>query len=252
MPRRRPGCPTALVTAAALLLVGCGDDRDTPEGAVGEVAGPADAGQDAATSDEPAADDTDADDTDGAIPGRGDDGDDDLGLADPGEDEAEDVVGGGDAGDDAPEGEDDDEPVEGGQAGAGDDGAAEDDGGALPTPGMTEFTAGEFDDIPLPRGADEASEKTERDGVISQSFFAQQTSPEQIMDFFSDSLDADGWTVVEPISSRGTDSLAGAWARDGRRLEISALLAQGVEDERTQFSVVLLPGLEPGEDVVGG
>jgi hypothetical protein len=125
-------------------------------------------------------------------------------------------------------------------------------GGEVPSPGATAFTAGDFDAIELPRGADEASEKTERDGVISQSFFAEATSPEQIMDFFSTSLAEDDWEVVEPVSSRGTDSIAGAWAKDDRRLEISALLAQGVENERTQFSVVLLPGLEPGESVEGG
>ncbi len=143
--------------------------------------------------------------------------------------------------------------------GCGDDQATQDgapvdqeNGGEVPTPGNTAFTAGDFDGVELPRGAEEASEKVERDGVISQSFFAQQTSPEQIMDFFSSSLETDGWTVAEPVSSRGTDSLAGAWTRDGRRLEISALLAQGVEDERTQFSVVLLPGLEPGEGIEGG
>lgn len=143
--------------------------------------------------------------------------------------------------------------------GCGDDQAVDDgppvdqeNGGEVPTPGNTAFTAGEFDGVDLPRGADEAGTKTERDGVISQSFFAQQTSPEQIMDFFSTSLETDGWTVVEPVSARGTDSLAGAWTRDGRRLEISALLAQGVDRERTQYSVVLLPGLEPGESVEGG
>lgn len=125
-------------------------------------------------------------------------------------------------------------------------------GGEVPSPGITTFTAGGFDAIELPRGADEAAEKTERDGVIAQSFFARSTSPEQIMDFFADSLPLDGWTVAEPVSSRGTDSIAGAWTKDGRRLEISALLAQGVENERTQFSVVLLPGLEPGESIEGG
>lgn len=134
------------------------------------------------------------------------------------------------------------------------DGAPTDqvDGGEVPSPEVTAFTAGEFDAIELPRGAAEASQKTETDGAISQSFFAQQTSPEQIMDFFSSSLNEAGWDVVEPVSSRGTDSIAGAWAKDGRRLEVSALLAQGVTDERTQFSVVLLPGLEPGEDIQEG
>ncbi len=136
---------------------------------------------------------------------------------------------------------------------AGDDGtSAASDGGAIPAPEITGFTDGDFDAIELPRGAEEASEKTVRDDVTSQSFFASATSPEQIMEFFASSLEGDGWTVAEPVSSRGTDSFAGAWTRDGHRLEISALLAQGVENERTQFSVVLLPGLRPGEAIEGG
>ena len=134
--------------------------------------------------------------------------------------------------------------------------ASTDDGnvdGEVPTPDATAFTAGGFDDIELPAGADEASEKTERDGVISQSYFASAQSPQQIMEFFSSSLTRNGWEVVEAVSERGTDSLAGAWLSDaGRRLEVSALLAQGAENERTQFSLVLLPSSEPGEQVTGG
>ena len=241
MPRRHATRPTIILAAAGLLMLGCEDDRDTQDGSAAD--------RDVAVVENDAQDDAEQNDTEGTVPGRGDDGEDDLGLDDPGEGDA----GQDEAADDAPEGEDDDQ-AGAGQAGAGgdDEGDGDDDGGEVPTPGMTGFTEGEFDDIALPRGADEASEKTERDGVISQSFFAQQTSPEQIMDFFSTSLDADGWTVVEPVSSRGTDSVAGAWTRDGRRLEVSALLAKGVENERTQFSVVLLPSLEPGEEVVGG
>lgn len=139
-------------------------------------------------------------------------------------------------------------------AGCDDDGASDGEldaelTGEVPAPGGTAFTAGGFDDIQLPAGADEASTRTERDGVISQSFFANAQSPEQIMDFFADSLTQQGWQVAEPVSQRGTDSLAGAWTADGRRLEVSALLAQGVENERTQFSVVLLPATVPGEEV---
>jgi hypothetical protein len=141
-------------------------------------------------------------------------------------------------------------------AGCSDDGADTDAGGAdqgeLPSPDVTQFTNGSFEDVRLPRGAEEFSDKTERDGAISQSFVVSGTSPQQIMDFFSTSLTEDGWQVAEPVSSRGTDSYAGAWTGGGRRLEVSALLAQGVENERTQFSLVLLPGLEAGEEVEGG
>jgi hypothetical protein len=52
--------------------------------------------------------------------------------------------------------------------------------------------------------------------------------------------------------STGTDSIAGSWSRDGRRLDVSALTAQGIEDERTQFSLVLLPSLADAGSIEGG
>lgn len=117
---------------------------------------------------------------------------------------------------------------------------------------MSIFTAGTFDDIRLPRGATEISEKTERDGAIAQSFALEATSPVQTMEFFSRTLPEDGWALLDEPESTGTDSIAGSWARDGRRLDVSALLAQGLEDERTQFSIVLLPSLADAGSIEGG
>jgi hypothetical protein len=128
-----------------------------------------------------------------------------------------------------------------------DGGAARED--ASPTPGGSVFTAAEFDDIPSPRGATEAGGQTERDGVVTQSFTVTETSPEQIMDVFVTTLAERGWDNVESVRSTGTDSYAAAWVQGDDRLEISALLAQGIEDERTQFSLVLLPSRTPGEAV---
>lgn len=120
---------------------------------------------------------------------------------------------------------------------------------AQPSPGGTAFTDAEFDDIPIPRGATEAGQQTERDGVVAQSFTVTETSPTQIMEIFVSTLAERGWDNVEPVRSTGTDSFAAAWVQGDDRLEISALLAQGVEDERTQFSLVLLPNRTPGEVV---
>lgn len=125
-------------------------------------------------------------------------------------------------------------------------------GGAVPGPEVSIFTAGTFDDIRLPRGATEISEKTERDGAIAQSFALEATSPVQTMEFFSRTLPEDGWALLDEPESTGTDSIAGSWARDGRRLDVSALLAQGLEDERTQFSIVLLPSLADAGSIEGG
>ena len=121
---------------------------------------------------------------------------------------------------------------------------------AQPTPGSgTGFSEGDFDAIPIPRGATEQTEQTERDGVVTQSFTVTATSPEQIMEFFSVQLVEDGWEAVEEVRTTGTDSFAGAWVQGENRLEVSALLAQGVDDERSQFSLVLLPDRTPGEEI---
>jgi hypothetical protein len=120
---------------------------------------------------------------------------------------------------------------------------------AQPTPGSAGFTEGDFDAIPIARGATEVSEKTERDGVVTQSFTVTATSPQEIMEYYSSQLPDLGWQEVEPVRETGTDSLAAAWVQGDDRLEISALLAQGVDDERTQFSLVLLPGRIAGEEI---
>lgn len=128
-------------------------------------------------------------------------------------------------------------------------GGDDDQSAAVPAPGVTTFADGDFDGIPIPRGATEASTRTERDGAVSQSFTATATSPRQIMDFFADQLPRLGWETVEEIRSTGTDSFAAAWVDGDQRVEVSALLAQGIDDERTQFSVVLLPDRQVGESV---
>ena len=135
----------------------------------------------------------------------------------------------------------------------GDDSATQpESGGGVPAPDVSSFTSGRFEDVRLPRGATEISERTERDGAIAQSFTLTATSPENAMDFFSRTLPEDGWTVLDEPAASGTDSIAGSWSRDGRRLDVSALLAQGVDDERTQFSLVLLPSLESADSIDGG
>jgi hypothetical protein len=121
-------------------------------------------------------------------------------------------------------------------------------GDAQPTPGATFYTTGTFDNVPLPSGATEIGTKTEQDGAITQSFSVTATGPDLVMDFFVGALADRGWVPVEPVQSRGADSLFGAWERDGRRLEVSAGPAPGIADD-TQFNLVLLASLEPGRQL---
>lgn len=117
---------------------------------------------------------------------------------------------------------------------------------AIPSPEVEFFTDGDFQDIPKPRGATEASDKTERDGVITQSFTVTATGPRQIMTFYVDNLPPLGWELVDPVTRTGPNTERAAWVRDERRLEVSTGPVPGIEDERAQFSLVLLPDQVPG------
>jgi hypothetical protein len=105
-----------------------------------------------------------------------------------------------------------------------------------------------FDDIPRPSGTTEVGTKTEEDGATTQSFAVTATPPAEVMDFFTSALADQGWTLVTPVQPRGSESLFGAWDREGQRLEVSAGPAPGIPDD-TQYNLVLLSSLEPGQDV---
>jgi hypothetical protein len=105
-----------------------------------------------------------------------------------------------------------------------------------------------FDDIPRPSGTAEVGARTEENGAITQSFAVTATPPGQVMDFFTGALADQGWTPVTPVEPRGSDTLFGAWEREGQRLEVTAGPAPGIPDD-TQYNLVLLASLEPGRDV---
>lgn len=121
-------------------------------------------------------------------------------------------------------------------------------GDTQPPPGASFSTSSAFDDLPLPPDAMEIGAKTEKDGAISQSFGVTATRPDVVMNFFVGALADQGWALVTPVEQRGTNSLYGAWDRDGRRLEVSAGPAPGIADD-TQFNLVLLESLEPGREL---
>jgi hypothetical protein len=102
-----------------------------------------------------------------------------------------------------------------------------------------------FDDLPLPGSAEKVGARTEEDGATIQSYAVAATRPAVVMEFFVDALAERGWSPVGQVEDRGSDSLFGAWTREGRRLEVSAGPAPAIPDD-TQFNLVLLPDLEPG------
>ena len=129
-------------------------------------------------------------------------------------------------------------------------GCGDDDGGgadgveAQPSPDVTVFQEGDFDGIPLPPLAEEAGMRSEEEGVVVQSFFVRNRTPEDVLRFYEEQLEAD---LIAPPESTGT-SWRGVWLLDGRRLLVSALpapTAEGAEVEHsdlvTQMSLELYP-----------
>jgi hypothetical protein len=125
-------------------------------------------------------------------------------------------------------------------AGCGDDdGGAADGTEAQPAPDVTVFQEGDFDGIPLPPLADEAGERSEQDGVVVQSFFVRNRTPEDVLRFYEEQLDGE---VVTSPEANG-DAWRGTWLRDGRQLLVSAVPAPAAGDDEvvTQMSLELSP-----------
>lgn len=123
-------------------------------------------------------------------------------------------------------------------------GCGEADGGgqsveAQPSPGVTVFQEGEFDGLPLPPLAEEAGPRSERDGVVTRSYFVRNRTPEDVLRFYEQQLDA---AVVASPQAFG-DAWRGTWSVEGRELLVSAIPAPAAEsdgaDVLTQLSLQL-------------
>ena len=127
-----------------------------------------------------------------------------------------------------------------------DDDASDPD--AQPSPDVTTFGEGDFSDIPLPPLAEEAGERSERDGVVVQSFFVRNRTPEDVLDFYRTYFEGEGGTPILAPEPYGNQAWRGTWLVDDRELLVSAIPApsvDGTEVERadvvTQMSLELSP-----------
>jgi hypothetical protein len=115
-------------------------------------------------------------------------------------------------------------------------------GDAQPAPEVSGFRQGGFDELPRYRGSEELGVVSEDGDVVTQSFSAEGTSPELVLDFYRKELE--GWT------SLGREDVGDALREDfrdgdGNRLEVSATtLSQGGSDLQptVQYSLVLHQG----------
>jgi hypothetical protein len=119
-----------------------------------------------------------------------------------------------------------------------------------PVPGASEFQEGDFDQLPLFRGAEAVDEPAVEGDVTSQSFTVDAATPEQVMTFYDRELEQDGWRVVdEPERLGAEETHRGIWQTDDQQLVVSATEFTGTgepEDDAanrgtTQFSLSLGP-----------
>lgn len=122
------------------------------------------------------------------------------------------------------------------------------DPAAQPAPDVTTFEQGDFSGIPIPPLAEEAGTRTEKDGVVTQSFFVRNRTPDEVLEFYAEYFRDENVPVIrEPANTSGI-TWRGWWLLGGRELLVSALpapTADGAETEHadvvTQMSLELWP-----------
>jgi hypothetical protein len=123
---------------------------------------------------------------------------------------------------------------------------------AQPAPRNTRFAQGLFDSIPRYPRSDPLSPASEQKGVVVQTFGVQGTTPELVLEWYTDELD--GWANVRRPQMFGRRAWRGVWERGDRRLLVSAGPAPtfeqdpaDLEQSKTQYSLTLG---KPGEQVL--
>lgn len=119
--------------------------------------------------------------------------------------------------------------------------------GTQPAPGVTTFEQGAFDDIPRFPRSEPLGSRSEKAGIVAQSFRAFGATPRAVLEYYVSSLP--GWDQVEPITQTGTTDFRARWAKDGWALLVTSAPAPTTSDgnpadapePRTQYSLTLSP-----------
>lgn len=121
---------------------------------------------------------------------------------------------------------------------------------AKPVPAVTSFGQGSFDEIPLLPQSDPLGPPSETDGVVTRSFDLRGTTPEEVLAFYADALEPDGWVPASAAEQLGLDTFRGDWTNTESQslLRVSATdtPALGGDEDRggsvlTQYTLTLTP-----------
>jgi hypothetical protein len=128
-------------------------------------------------------------------------------------------------------------------AGCGDDGdgAAVAPDGAQPAVEGSVFTDGDFDEVPVFRGATPVQEPTRQEGAVTGSYQLTTGTPEEALTFYAQQLPGLGWEEVQAPAESSPGVWRGDWIKEGRRLQVIASPATGLPNAKGQLNLVLLP-----------
>lgn len=121
---------------------------------------------------------------------------------------------------------------------------------AQPTPEVTTFQPGAFDDLPLYPRSEPLGPRADEGKVTARSYKATGASPQQILEYYRDTLGA-RWTLVGRIDQVGVGTYQADWTSGDRRLRVSASRAPALEGGGdgggvvSQYSLTLRPLSEP-------
>lgn len=116
---------------------------------------------------------------------------------------------------------------------------------AQPDPDASRFVEGDFDDLPRYPRSEPFGPKSEKRGIITQSFRATGATPDAVIEYFRTAMQQRGWEPAEPVFRDDTASRVD-FVTDEHRLEVSAVVADANDSESTdnaavQYSLVLRP-----------
>lgn len=114
-----------------------------------------------------------------------------------------------------------------------------------PAPAVTTFEQGSFDELPLLPDSERFGPRSEKDGVVAQTYRTNGVTPQEVVDHFEQELPPAGWRMAEPVHRGDTES-RGDWVTDEWRLEVSAAPVPdrrhpSSPEEVVQYSLVLRP-----------
>lgn len=99
-----------------------------------------------------------------------------------------------------------------------------------PAPDVTTFEQGRFDDLPTFPRSEPLGPRTEEAGVISRSYRASGASPEQVLEYYRDTLN-DRWQMVTEIERLGAGTFRADWVSEDHRLRVSATGEELLQDD---------------------